>query len=946
MTQPFLARKEEQERFQGALRSLLPPMRVDNDSPFVFLFSGEGGMGKSRLLHQLQEIAARWEPFEGEFNLLYVDWEARRGISRDLQVGHDNIRPESILDILHRELIQRFKGLKLGEYDKVVQALQKAEEKIDAELKSTRESELYSRLRKWGPKGIALLVRGWAQQQGSPLEPLKSVPQELLEDAAGLSLDTGEATLKVYSEKAREARDFVNRLLTPFDFDLYARPHEHLARALGRGIKELSGRRPLVIFQDTYEIVDRPECDYTVREAISSSGGRVIWVIAGRTNLAESGRRGNDYFRGYRQDFGEERLYAKAITEFGPKEIKQYFQETATNRSLSSSEAEAIAEFTLGIPFAVSAAAALWDAGATLKEIVAPIVGNGDEPSIHTQIIKQISERFLAHCLGPDQRDLRAIYALALMRRPDADLLRAMLDISDPEDTLQALHLRYSFIWVDQIRLDEKISRYLNEYLLAEIRRKSALLQEPNERAIDFLKACLAERTKDVQTLEQLVRDEGTVELVSDLTHHLFWKGEEDGFHYLISHFIEALQYDPEWARGLLAIARRFYPTFSKQWRILLNTLSAGAGPSTKAIEIRQMLDELESGPKRKWWKGEGEAERTAILLFQRGGWLFRKGRSTESLQKYLEAERTAPAQVLGFLSDLATAINKVGVELGLQEGSVIASVDSRTAFQHAVRLNPVDVRAWCNLGRAQTILLEIGTAFESFSKALQIEPEDAGAYDGLGELYTMLGRYDKAIESFNRSIGIAPNSSDPYIGLGEVYIETGQFDESLVAFTSGIELDPSDATGYNWRGWVYLSTSKLAEAELDFQNSIKRNPSNYYPPTFNLGLVRALQGNVSEARRLWQRALSGFQGNTPYDLINQAILDIAAGNTSKGHLQLRGIIEEPKKPGGLIDYALHILRMIGRCSPKVDGFDGVEESLNNERLKRSVGGPELSAQF
>lgn len=118
----------------------------------------------------------------------------------------------------------------------------------------------------------------------------------------------------------------------PKEFETYAQPHERLAEALGKGLAELAKRKPVVILLDTFEIVDRPECDYTLRTVIRCGGNRVVWAIAGRSNLADSGRRGKEYFRGYKADFPEERIYAKSMSEFGVSDIQEYFQAIVPDR--------------------------------------------------------------------------------------------------------------------------------------------------------------------------------------------------------------------------------------------------------------------------------------------------------------------------------------------------------------------------------------------------------------------------------------------------------------------------------------------------------------------------------------------------------------------------------------------------------------------------------------
>src|SRR5262249_40869507 len=159
-------------------------------------------------------------------------------------------------------------------------------------------------------------------------------------------------------------------------------------------------------------------------------------------------------------------------------------------------QAERIAGFTFGIPFAISAAAAMWEQGASLNEILAPITPEKRDHNFHDEIVKKMSERFLAHCVGADASDIKYIYALALMRRPSVPLFVAMVSKQNAEDLLLDLHQRYSFIWVDNVRLDEKIASFLREYLRADIRRTKRAVQDLNDRAIEFCEQNISAKSK------------------------------------------------------------------------------------------------------------------------------------------------------------------------------------------------------------------------------------------------------------------------------------------------------------------------------------------------------------------------------------------------------------------------------------------------------------------
>ena len=307
----FLARTEEQHQFRRMLRAMLPkglqklfptfskpfskissklkPGSEEDARAAILLFYGAGGMGKTSLVRRLRKLVTEEREFNGQVNSLFLDWEDEQKLTLDLQVGHDFIEPETVLNVLHRTLVKAGWGSDLKEYEKTLQALRSMESKVEDALKSSQTTnDLPDKVSKLGAKGLAYYIRSYP---GAGL-----IDQKTLET----TLDT---TFQVGAEGLYQARRFVQKALTPKEYEIYEQPNERLAEALGKGLVKLTERKPLVLLFDTYEIVDRPECDYTLRRVIQESGGRTQWVIAGRSNLADSGHGGVCTFGGISEIF-------------------------------------------------------------------------------------------------------------------------------------------------------------------------------------------------------------------------------------------------------------------------------------------------------------------------------------------------------------------------------------------------------------------------------------------------------------------------------------------------------------------------------------------------------------------------------------------------------------------------------------------------------------------
>ena len=956
----FLARTEEQEKFTQVLKShdktlwqklntplfIKPP--AENGLPFLLLFYGEGGMGKTRLIRRLWQLAEEEKPLKGKFNTLFVDWEDKQNHYLGLQVGHDNIQPETLLQVLHDAFVAKDWGGCFGEYRKLVKELQEIEAKVDKELKSKPDDKIQEQVRKLGAKGIAWIIRQAPVASNLPAQPLES------------ALET---TIQVGAEGLYQARKFVQAALTPKEYEIYAQPNERLAEALGKGIAELAKRKPLVIFLDTYEIVDCPECEYTLQSAIQRSSKRVVWVMAGRSNLADSGKRGNRPFKGYKRDFPENYIYAKALSEFGLTEIQEYFSKMVPGQSLTDEEVEAVARFSVGIPFLISQAAAMWKEGKPLSEIVAPVQTILGKTTLREQVVKGTSERFLMHCFSAKERerDLRSVYALAMMRRPDVELLKAMLDVTELEQELQSLWERYSFIWVEEVRLDEKLAQFLREYLLAPVRRNDVMVQELNQRAIIWLGLQLESLTRDIPDTADRLEDERIAETILDFAHHQFWQGEEEGWRYLVPRLVEGWQYNRAWARSLLEIAEVFRPTFSNEGQRRFKLFSGAREALPDLENFRQILEEVEKLAQRKWLDGDGAEERRAILLLQRGLLLYRQEKYKEALPVYLEVEQRLPENAAQLRKDLAEDLRSVGWKFAVEQGNAIPSLEAEQVCSKAVALNREDGHNLIALGVAQvgwrkyeeavasiTKGIELGAnqayshnslgnvyydqgkldkAIAAYQKAIELDPKDAYPHNGLGLVYEKQGNYDQALTAYQKAVEVNPEWATPHTNLGDVYRKQGKLDEAIAAYQQVIELDPKYDSAYNSIGWTYLLKGDLTPAKEKFEEAINLAP-NVSAYVFNLGLVYALEGNVDEAHNQWQKGLAICQGSEVWDRAMRALYTVAVGETEQGIAQMQKIIDEEDSVVEALRNALGDAEVLARCPVKPAGIDTVVEML------------------
>ena len=796
----FLARTEEQNKFRQVLQSFkvswtekhLPTFsklfrKEPSDgvnSPHIFLLYGEGGMGKSSLSRRLEEITQA--EFAKAWQAVRIDWEEERDKYLDLQVGADQIKPETVLAVLQKNL--EVLGGNFRDYLNAKRDLEKIEEKLDRELRAKEGAEKYRSLI---GGGLGLAISG--------LRKMPGVDQLITDEAAKQAKDGGTAALV----------GLLQEKLSLAERKLFASPTVQLAEALGRGIRELTAGKPTVIFLDTYEIVDRPDCDYGLRQVIKSAGTNIVWAIAGRADLTKSRRLADRQFRGYEQDFSE-RLYGYSLSEFNDWLVQEYFSQAIPNRALPTDGAARIAAFSLGIPFVVQQIAEIWrtspeiDLGAILDRLP---LGSREESS-HDHVIRVTSERFLKHCFVKNApEDLRMICAIGLLRQPDNDLLAAMLQVNDFIGAVDGLKQRHSFILLagKGIRLHNKMEDFLREALrsksiLLNLQLEGKMLQELNEFAV----ISLEEQLKGLQAnlpIAEWYEDKRITNAMLNLVHHLFWLEEERGWAYAVPRFVEAWEYDRLWGEGLLEVIEGFKENLCPLGRKRLKIFQQGFELSFYELfdqDTQLILDELAKIARQKdWLQGEGQEEREAILSLKQGQIYQEQKKYTEALQVYLAVKEQLTQPLDSLKNSLGKALKNLGDQLRWQE-----KPDYQTAviaYQHSSELEPQNDETWFGLGIALYELGKYEEAINLYDKALEIKPDFHEVWYNRGVALGYLEKYEEAIASYDKVLEIKPDYHAALDNKGCAYFKQGKYAEALDAVNKAIEINPQYANAiYN----------------------------------------------------------------------------------------------------------------------------------------------------
>ena len=154
----FVGRVEEQKQFRAALAEVLEPPQKE-DLPYVCLLYGDGGTGKTTLAKRFRDIVLNEQPYAGDFQLLWIDWEDERKKFPSLQVGRQQISPESVLKVIHAAAIRNKWGRQFAAYRKALKKRQDASKQVAQAITADNDWDELAILRSLSVDALAKIVR-------------------------------------------------------------------------------------------------------------------------------------------------------------------------------------------------------------------------------------------------------------------------------------------------------------------------------------------------------------------------------------------------------------------------------------------------------------------------------------------------------------------------------------------------------------------------------------------------------------------------------------------------------------------------------------------------------------------------------------------------------------------------------------------------------------------
>ncbi len=180
---------------------------------------------------------------------------------------------------------------------------------------------------------------------------------------------------------------------------------------------------------------------------------------------------------------------------------------------------------------------------------------------------------------------------------------------------------------------------------------------------------------------------------------------------------------------------------------------------------------------------------------------------------------------------------------------------DTKTFFEHALRVNPDSFPALNNLGFALADQGKYADAIRLFNEALRVEPDSAVTHLNLANALVRLGKLEEGIQQYEDALRLVPNYARAHTNLGLALAEQGRHLEAIEHHREALRIEPGFAEAHNNLGYELTRRGEFEEAAQHFAEALRLNPG-YAGAHINFGMALALQKRLDEAVHQFSEAL------------------------------------------------------------------------------------------
>ncbi len=150
----------------------------------------------------------------------------------------------------------------------------------------------------------------------------------------------------------------------------------------------------------------------------------------------------------------------------------------------------------------------------------------------------------------------------------------------------------------------------------------------------------------------------------------------------------------------------------------------------------------------------------------------------------------------------------------------------ARQLYARVLEVNPADLSAWNNLGRALAAMGDLEGAEKAYQKQIALNPNDRYSYNNLGLVEERLGHWDRAVENLRKQIEVHPGDSYATANLPRALIHAGRWAEAETAASKALAAQPNNAQHRLNLSVARVCQGKVANPRQELDTALSARPS------------------------------------------------------------------------------------------------------------------------
>jgi tetratricopeptide (TPR) repeat protein len=186
---------------------------------------------------------------------------------------------------------------------------------------------------------------------------------------------------------------------------------------------------------------------------------------------------------------------------------------------------------------------------------------------------------------------------------------------------------------------------------------------------------------------------------------------------------------------------------------------------------------------------------------------------------------------------------------------------DTRTLFERALAVEPLNYSAHIGLGSALKKEGDRAGAMEHYQAALRANPDGDLAYNGIGTLLLSRQQASEAVGYFEQSLRLNPRSVEALVNSGAALEESGADPEEVLRrYRRALVIDPEYSGAHYNIARTLAARGEFDEARKHYETAIALKP-DYADAYYNLGLLYEGTGQPRQAADQYRQALGADPG-------------------------------------------------------------------------------------